>query len=86
MGCVSEIAQLSTVASPMSVLDRTITTNCIPRNWGEKKNKSKTVASIILKWKKLGTTKTPPRAGHPAKLSNLRRALDREVSKNPMGH
>ena len=44
-----------------------------------------TVASIILKWKKFGTTKTLPRAGHPAKLSNLgRRALVREVTKNPM--
>ena len=40
------------------------------------------VASIILKWKKFGTTKTLPRAGHPAKLSNQgRRALVRE---NPM--
>uniref|UniRef100_A0A4W5KL89 C2H2-type domain-containing protein n=1 Tax=Hucho hucho TaxID=62062 RepID=A0A4W5KL89_9TELE len=29
-----------------------------------------TVASIILKWKKFGTTKTLPRAGRPAKLSN----------------
>jgi hypothetical protein len=38
-----------------------------------------TVASIILKWKKFGTTKTP------AKLSNQgRRALVREVTKNPM--
>ena len=27
-----------------------------------------TVASIILKWKKFGTTKTLPRAGRPAKL------------------
>jgi transposase len=44
-----------------------------------------TVASIILKWKKFGTTKTLPRAGHPAKLSNRgRRALVREVTKNPM--
>jgi hypothetical protein len=44
-----------------------------------------TVASIILKWKKFGTTKTPPRAGRPAKLSNRgRRALVREVTKNPM--
>ena len=43
-----------------------------------------TVASIILKWKKFGTTKTP-RAGRPAKLSNRgRRALVREVTKNPM--
>uniref|UniRef100_A0AAZ3PHU0 Transposase Tc1-like domain-containing protein n=1 Tax=Oncorhynchus tshawytscha TaxID=74940 RepID=A0AAZ3PHU0_ONCTS len=44
-----------------------------------------TEASIILQWKKFGTTKTLPRAGHPAKLSNRgRRALVREVAKNPM--
>ena len=44
-----------------------------------------TVASIILQWKKFGTTKTLPKAGHPAKLSNRgRRALVREVTKNPM--
>ena len=44
-----------------------------------------TVASIILKWKKFGSTKTLPRAGHPAKLSNRgTRALVREVTKNPM--
>ena len=44
-----------------------------------------TVASIILKWKKFGTTKTLPIAGSPAKLSNRgRRALVREVTKNPM--
>ena len=42
-----------------------------------------TVASIILKWKKFGTTKTLPRAGLLAKLSN-RRVLVREVNKNPM--
>ena len=29
-----------------------------------------TVASIILKWKMFGTTKTLPRAGRPTKLSN----------------
>ncbi len=28
-----------------------------------------TVASIILKWKTFGTTRTLPRAGRPAKLS-----------------
>ena len=40
-----------------------------------------TVASIILKWKKLGATKTLPRV----KLSNRgRRPLVREVTKNPM--
>jgi hypothetical protein len=43
------------------------------------------VASIILKWKKFGTTKTLPRAGHPVKLSIWgRRALVREVTKNSM--
>jgi hypothetical protein len=41
------------------------------------------VASIILKWKKFGTTNTL--FGHPAKLSNRgRRALVREVTKNVM--
>ena len=45
----------------------------------------KTVASVILKWKKFGTTKTIPRDGHLAKLSNQgRRVLVREVTKNPM--
>jgi hypothetical protein len=44
-----------------------------------------TVASIILKWKKFGTTKILPRAGCKAKLSNRgRRALVREMIKNPM--
>jgi hypothetical protein len=40
-----------------------------------------TEASILLKWKKFGTTKALPRAGQRAKLSNRwRRALVREVS------
>jgi hypothetical protein len=44
-----------------------------------------TVTSINLIWKKFGTTKTLPRAGHLAKLSNWgTRALVREVTKNPM--
>ena len=44
-----------------------------------------TVASIFLKWKNFGTIKTLPRAGRPAKLSNWgRRALVREMTKNPM--
>ena len=44
-----------------------------------------TVSSIILKWKKFGTTKTVLRAGLPAKLRNRgRRVLVREVTKNPM--
>ncbi|KAG2468840.1 TC1A transposase, partial [Polypterus senegalus] len=43
-----------------------------------------TVASIILIWKTFGTTRTLPRAGRPAKLSyHVRRALVREVKKNP---
>jgi len=43
-----------------------------------------TVASIILKWKKFGTTRTVPRDGRLAKLSYRgKRALVREVKKNP---
>ena len=43
------------------------------------------VASIIFKSERFGTTKTLPRAGHPDKLSNRgRRALVMEVTKNPM--
>ena len=33
------------------------------------------VAAIILKWKRFGTTKTIPRVGHPAKLSNQGRRV-----------
>ena len=45
------------------------------------------MASVILKWKKFGTTRAPLRAGRPAKLSNRgRRALVREVTNNPNGH
>jgi hypothetical protein len=44
-----------------------------------------TVAFIILKWKKFGTTKTLPSAGLLAKLSNRgRMALVREVTNNLM--
>ena len=44
-----------------------------------------TVASIVVKWKKFVTTKTLPRAGRLAKLSNReRRALVRGVTKNLM--
>ena len=44
-----------------------------------------TVASIIIKWKTFGTTKTLQGAGRLAKLSNRgRRALVREVTKNPL--
>lgn len=43
-----------------------------------------TVASIVVKWKKFGTTRTLPRVGRPAKLSGrARRALARQVTKNP---
>jgi hypothetical protein len=44
-----------------------------------------TVASIILKWKKFGTTKTLHRTGRLAELSSRwRRALVKEVTKNLM--
>jgi hypothetical protein len=44
-----------------------------------------TVASIMIKWKKFGTTKTLPRAGRLSKLSNQgRRAFVGEVTKNQM--
>ena len=44
-----------------------------------------TIASIIIKWKKFGTTKTLLRAGRLAKLNNRgRRVLVREVTKNQM--
>ncbi|KAG2459991.1 TCB1 transposase, partial [Polypterus senegalus] len=44
-----------------------------------------TVASIIRKRKKFETTRTLPRAGRPSKLSDWgRRALVRDVTKNPM--
>uniref|UniRef100_A0A8C4RNL8 Transposase n=1 Tax=Erpetoichthys calabaricus TaxID=27687 RepID=A0A8C4RNL8_ERPCA len=44
-----------------------------------------TVASIIRKWKKFETTRTLPRTGRPSKLSHRgRRALVRDVTKNPM--
>jgi hypothetical protein len=45
----------------------------------------KNKVTSILKWSKFVTGKTLPRAGHLAKLSNQgRRALVREVTKNPM--
>ncbi|XP_064870900.1 uncharacterized protein LOC135567429 isoform X2 [Oncorhynchus nerka] len=57
----------------------------VPKHFCSIKGPKNTEASIILQWKKFGTTKTLPRAGHPAKLSKWgRRALVREVAKNPM--
>ena len=54
-------------------------------NYSALKVPKNTVASIILTWKKVGTTTTLPRAGSLAKLSNKgRRALVREVTKHPM--
>lgn len=42
------------------------------------------MASIILKWKKIGTTLNLPRDGRPAKLGiQEKRALVRDVRKNP---
>ena len=53
--------------------------------YGALKVPKNTVASNIIKWKKLGNTKTLSRAGCPAKLSNqVRTALVREVTKKPM--
>ncbi len=48
------------------------------KNSAELKVPKSTVASIILKWKTFGMTRTLPRAGRPAKLSYRgRRALVR---------
>ena len=38
----------------------------VPKNDAALKVPKNTVASVILKWKKFGTTKTLPRAGRPA--------------------
>ena len=60
------------------IVCRALRQDCVDAQiWGrvQKKNSAafkvpkNTVASIILKWKKFGTTKTLPRAGRPAKLS-----------------
>ena len=49
------------------------------------KVRKNTVASIILKWNKFGSTKTLPRAGRLVKLINRgKRDLVREVTKNLM--
>ena len=46
-----------------------------------------TVASIILKWMKFGTTKPLPRAGPPAKLSNhWEKGLGQGGDQEPNGH
>ena len=46
-----------------------------------------TVASIILKWKKFRTTKTLPRAGRPAKLTNRgEKCLGQGDDQEPDGH
>ena len=45
-----------------------------------------TVATIILKWKMFGTTKTLPRAGRPAKLSNRGRRVLLRGNQEPDGH
>ena len=37
------------------------------------------MASVILKWKQFGTTKTLPRAGCPARLSNREKGLGQET-------
>src|SRR4029434_5907630 len=55
--------------------------------WGRvQKNVCSTECSqehSVLQWKKFGATRTLPRAGRPAKLSNrCRKALEREVTTN----
>ncbi len=44
-----------------------------------------TVASIILKWKTFGTTRTLPRAGRPAKLSG-EKSLGERGKEEPKDH
>ncbi|KAK3510100.1 hypothetical protein QTP70_026829 [Hemibagrus guttatus] len=57
----------------------------IKKNSAALKVPMNTVASIICKWKKFGTTRTLPRTGRLAKLNDRgRRALDSEVTKNLM--
>ena len=52
--------------------------------WIERSQEHSGLHKLKFKWK-FGTTRTLPRAGHPAKLSiRGRRALVREVTKNPM--
>ena len=45
-----------------------------------------TVASIIVKWKKFEGTRTLPRAGRLAKLSNLEKGLGQGGDQEPDGH
>ncbi len=45
-----------------------------------------TVASIILKWKTFGTTRTLPRAGRPAKLSYRGKSLGERGKEEPKDH
>uniref|UniRef100_A0AAY5KIL8 Transposase Tc1-like domain-containing protein n=1 Tax=Esox lucius TaxID=8010 RepID=A0AAY5KIL8_ESOLU len=43
-----------------------------------------TVKTVIIKWRKYGTTKTLPRSGRPSKINEkTRRKLVREASKRP---
>jgi transposase len=75
------------------IVQRALRQDCVEAQiWGRVPKKSaalkvpkNTVAFVIIKWRKFRTTKIPPRSGRPAKLSNRgRRALVREVAKNPM--
>ena len=55
------------------------------KNSAALKVRKSTVAYIILKWMKIGTSKTLSTAGRLAKLSKqVRRALVGKVTKNPM--
>ena len=73
----------------VNLRDRIVLRNKSGEGYGKRYSALKvpmsTVASIICKWKKFGTTRTFPRAGRPSKLSYWgRRALVRVVTKNPM--
>ena len=55
----------------------------VPKHFCSIEGPKNKLSSLILKWKKFGTTNTFPRAGRAAKLSNRwRRALVKEVTKN----
>ncbi len=45
-----------------------------------------TVASIILKWKMFGMTRTLPRAGRPAKLRSGEKSLGERGKEEPKDH
>ena len=76
----SKIQAMRLKELPAELRDRIVPRHRSGVRLQKKKNPAlkRTVSSIVLKWKKFGTTWTLPRAGRPAKLSNRwRRALVR---------